>query len=376
MRRILLYASSLCVVACAAPLATPVKSCASGCDMAQPLPPDDAGARMDLGSALDSSGGDLASSSPDLSAMIDLGTSDLGDDGTIPPGAPIGWCDPAHWIASASVSNAVNLPPYAIDGMQPTRWSTGVAQAAGQYLQIDFGGFVMVSQILMTHLFLTDGKDDWARGLDVVVSYDGADFSRTLASASWAADPGTVTLDFTPHAARYLRLRLNQGTSVSWWSIHELGISCRAPGGPDGGTGGPQNGTPTGPTNPNLANWVATALRTNPGDTVGNAFDGNPATRWSTGFQPQYGNEWFQIDMGASFSITQLTLATTGGDFPSAYELDLGTDGVSFTPVARGLGADTTTIGFPRQNARYILIKQIGSGYDHWWSINELTVYQ
>jgi hypothetical protein len=44
--------------------------------------------------------------------------------------------------------------------------------------------------------------------------------------------------------------------------------------------------------------------------------------------------------------------------------------------VAPGLGADTKTIGFARQTARYILIKQIGSGSDHWRSISELTVYQ
>jgi len=371
MRRMVLCAGSLCVVACAAPLAVPVTHCANGCDLAEPLPPDDGGEPLspDLSAAVDASaGGDLAAPS-----SADSGTF---DDGSIPPGAPIGWCDSARWIASASASSPVNLPPYAIDGLQPTRWSTGAPQTVGQYLQIDFGGFVMVNQVMLGHTFLADGKDDYARGLDVLVSYDGVDFSRTLASATYAVDPGTATLDFAAHAARYLRLRLNQGTAVSWWTIHELTVGCRTPGGPDGGTGGPPNGVPTGATNPNRANWVATALRTNPGDVVTSAFDGNPATRWSSGTQPQFGDEWFQIDMGASFSITQLSLATNGGDHPSAYELDLSTDKLTFTPVARGLGADTTTIGFPRQMARYILIKQIGSGYDHWWSINELTVYQ
>jgi hypothetical protein len=358
------------MIACAAPQASPVTSCGSGCDLGAPLAPDDGGApkSADLSVAVDgSAGGDLARPSPDLATI---------DDGTIPPGATLGWCDSARWTASASASSPVNLPAYAIDGLQPTRWSTGAPQTVGQYLQIDFGGFVLVNQVMIVHSFVADGKDDYARGLDVLASYDGVDFSRTLASASYAVDPGTATLDFTPHAARYLRLRLNQGTAVSWWSIHDLTIGCQAPGGPDGGTDGPPNGVPTGPTNPNRANWVATALRTNPGDVVTNAFDGNPATRWSTGSQPQAGDEWFKIDLGASFSITQLSLTASGGDVPSAYELDLSTDDVTFTRVAHGLGADTTTIGFPRQMARYIVIKQIGSGYDHWWSINELAVYQ
>jgi hypothetical protein len=378
MRRIVLCVGSLWVVACAAPQAPLVSRCGNGCDLAATLPPADGGApgRADLSSAVDaSSGADLARSAADLAtrSAADLGTI---DNGTIPPGAPIGWCDSTRWIASASASSPTNLPAYAIDGLQPTRWSTGAAQTVGQYLQIDFGGFVMLNQVTIVHTFLADGKDDYARGLDVLVSYDGVDFSRTLASASYAVDPGTVTIDFGAHAARYLRLRLNQGTATSWWSIHDLVLGCQAPGGPDGGAGGPANGVPTGATNPNLANWVATALRTNSGDVVTNAFDGNPATRWSTGAQPQVGDEWFKIDMGASFSITQLALTASGGDVPSAYELGLSTDNVTFTPVAHGLGADTTTIGFPRQMARYILIKQIGTGYDHWWSINELTVYQ
>jgi hypothetical protein len=378
MRRIVLCAGSLWVVACAAPQAPSVTRCGSGCDLAAALPPHDGGApdRADLSSVDDSgSGDDLARSAADLAtpSSADLGTI---DNGMIPPGAPIGWCDPSRWIASASASSPVNLPSYAIDGMQPTRWSTGAAQTAGQYLQIDFGGFVMLNQVMIVHTFLADGKDDYARGLDVLVSYDGVDFSRTLASATYAADPGTITIDFPAHAARSLRLRLNQGIATSWWSIHDLALGCQAPDGPDGGAGGPTNGVPTGATNPNLAHWVATALRTNPGDVVTNAFDGNSATRWSTGSQPQAGDEWFKIDMGASFSITQLSLTASGGDVPSAYELDLSTDNVTFTPVAHGLGTDTTTIGFPRQMARYILIKQIGTGYDHWWSINELTVYE
>jgi hypothetical protein len=377
MSRIVLYAGSLWMVACAAPQPSLPARCERSCDLAAAIPPDDGGAaeRADLGSASDGSGSgdDLARAPADLAPPA---TADLSDNGTIPPGAPIGWCDSAHWTASASASSSVNPPSYAIDGLQPTRWSTGVPQAVGQYLQLDFGGFVMLSQLTIVHTFVADGKDDYARGLDVLVSYDGVDFSRTLASATWSADPGTVTIDFPAHAARYLRLRLSQGATTSWWSIHDLTLGCQAPGGPDGGAGGPANGVPSGPTNPNVANWVATALRTNPGDVVTNAFDGNAATRWSTGSQPQVGDEWFKIDMGASYSITQLSLTASGGDVPSAYELDLSTDNATFTPVARGLGSDTTTIGFPRQTARYVLIKQIGTGYDHWWSISELTVYQ
>ena len=63
-----------------------------------------------------------------------------------------------------------------------------------------------------------------------------------------------------------------------------------------------------------------------------------------------------------------------GGDHASAYELALSTDDATYTVVARGLGSELTQIGFPTQVARYVRIRQIGSGYDHWWSIHEITV--
>src|SRR5882724_7444889 len=62
------------------------------------------------------------------------------DDGSFPPNAMIGSCDPLNWIASASSSAANNPATNAIDGLPASRWSTGIAQGFGEYYQIDFGG--------------------------------------------------------------------------------------------------------------------------------------------------------------------------------------------------------------------------------------------
>jgi glucosylceramidase len=340
--------------------------------------------RQDAGAPTDDGGGPANMATPDLSeaaAAADLGGgADLSgsDDGQIPPGAPLGSCDPRAWVASASMSHPVNPPSYAIDSLQPTRWTTGAPQSVGQYLQIDFGGFVMIDRIAIDHTLGMDGKDDYPRSLDVLVSYDGADYSRKLRSATYTADPGVVSLDFPAHAARYLRLQLSESATVPWWTIHELTVGCQTPGTTnDGGIGmGPDAGDPTGPSNPNRANWTATASGSAGGDVVANAFDGVATTRWASGKAPQYGDEWFRLDLGQAVSISQVWLTATNGDHPSAWELDLSTDDASYTAVARGLGADVTKMAFPTQAARYVRIRQIGSGYDHWWSINELTVFQ
>jgi hypothetical protein len=244
----------------------------------------------------------------------------------------------------------------------------------GQYLQIDFGGFVMVSQVTLQNNWSGDGKDDYPRGLDVLASYDGSDWSRHLASASNTTDPGTTTINFPAHAARYLRLQLNQSVTPSWWSVHELTLGCDAPGHPITNVT-PDLGAAMGPMNPGLANWKATASSNGPGDVPANAFDGNASTRWSSGKTPQYGDEWYKLDLGSVLPLSQVWLTAAGGDYPGAWELDLSSDDQAYAPVGRGLGGDTTKMLFQTQSARYLMIKQIGSGYAHWWSINELTIY-
>jgi len=70
---------------------------------------------------------------------------------------------------------------------------------------------------------------------------------------------------------------------------------------------------------------------------------------------------------------TGLTLVLA---YPVAYALDLSSDNSTWKNVAVGLGADVTKIWFTAQSARYVKIRQIGSGYDHWWGIQEINVYQ
>jgi hypothetical protein len=244
---------------------------------------------------------------------------------------------------------------------------------------VDFGGFVTLDSLLLETTFATNGSGDYPRDLDVLVSYDGGLFSRPLASASPASDPGaTLSLTFPAHAARFLRLELNLGVG-SWWTVHELHLGCVLPGGGtgphDGGTsdaGFDDGGLPDGG-NPNHAGWTASANFTNAGDSPGEAIDGDPGTRWSSG-KTQFGDEMFRLDLGQAVSLRQVWLTSSAGDYPSAYRLSLSTDDATYTPVASGLGSEDLRVTFPSRTARFIKVEQIGTGYDHWWAINEITV--
>jgi hypothetical protein len=321
--------------------------------------------------------GDVDASDPppgdvDASVPVDPG---------IPPGSTIGSCDPLTWTASASAFHPVNPPAYAIDGLLPSRYTSGTGQGPGQTFDIDLGGFVMVSGVTIDHGYLADGVGDYPRALEVVASYDGTTFDRSLGFATFLQSTGSVSIEFAAHAARHLRLQLTAGGGGSWWTIHELRLACATPkgGGVDGGVGNPDGGAsgelPADGVNPNRASWTATASHSAAGEPAAGAIDDSPSTRWSSG-KNQYGDEWLRIDLGRAITVREVWLAATDPDYPSAFVIETSSDDVTYTAAGRGLGAPLGKLAIPPTEARYLRVKQIGSGYEHWWGINDVTVIE
>jgi hypothetical protein len=139
---------------------------------------------------------------------------------------------------------------------------------------------------------------------------------------------------------------------------------------------------------PNLhdrSKWRAMASDGTAQSPPGQAFDDDPNTRWGSGHQ-QYGNEWFLLDLGATFTINQVSLnegAMYAYDYPVRYALGVSltfddaqpVSSQSFQMLTSGSGAPTvTTVQFAATSARYILIKQSGQSSGSWWSIADLVV--
>jgi hypothetical protein len=126
------------------------------------------------------------------------------------------------------------------------------------------------------------------------------------------------------------------------------------------------------------AQWKATASITAAGtaDLPPNAFDGNIATRWTTG-RPQAGGETFLIDMGVSQSVGRVVIDDTTNpmDFPAAYALEISTNNTTFTSVKTGTGATVTDIEFAPAMARYVRVRQTGTTPVDWFSIDEIRIY-
>lgn len=111
-----------------------------------------------------------------------------------------------------------------IDGNSSSRWSTGSAQANGQYVLIDFSQQENFDKIILEH----DGND-YPGTYKVEISLDGVNFTQvTLNNIHIGFGPKMVLLPSTPQTARYVRISLTGPHATNnWWSITELNILWR-----------------------------------------------------------------------------------------------------------------------------------------------------
>lgn len=130
----------------------------------------------------------------------------------------------ATWLPSASASSINDPPAHMVDGNLNARWSTGKEQAGDEWIQIDFGMTVALSSVT-----LAAGADtnDFPRAYALRVSATALDFAAPiLASGGGKVGDNTITLAKVA-TGRYLTIK-QTATSLSWWSISELTVTCGA----------------------------------------------------------------------------------------------------------------------------------------------------
>jgi hypothetical protein len=152
------------------------------------------------------------------------------------------------------------------------------------------------------------------------------------------------------------------------------GMGGKASGGTGGGAGSTQC---TGVVIPAKNTWKATALRAAAGDPPERAIDGDDATRFSTG-APQAGDEWLQIDFGASITLNEVTLQTSNNDYFRHYQLRVSGKSEDFAAQVLkeadgATGAITVTLP-QTHKGQYLTIRQTGKVTPTWWSLFEVSV--
>jgi hypothetical protein len=129
--------------------------------------------------------------------------------------------DRSAWTASASSTEGGGSAANAIDGRTASRWSSGTAQAAGQWFQIDLGSAQAFDRITFD---AGNSVNDYARGYQVLVSDNGIDWSRQPAIAGGTGTGPQIDVQLnSPVEYRYIRI-VQTGSAPYWWSIAELNV--------------------------------------------------------------------------------------------------------------------------------------------------------
>lgn len=124
--------------------------------------------------------------------------------------------DRTGWMAATTPVNGA--PANMFDGSMSTRWETGTAMVPGQYVIVDMKAAKTFNKIVMDS---TGSNNDYARGYEVYVSNDGANWGSPVASG--AGTGPVVTVNFAAQNARYIKV-VQTGSASYWWSIREFNV--------------------------------------------------------------------------------------------------------------------------------------------------------
>jgi hypothetical protein len=184
-----------------------------------------------------------------------------------------------HQSATAS-SDDGNGPGNAVDGDTGTRWSS--AYQDGQWIRVDLGAARDFDRVTLLW--------EQAYALDYVVQVSADDSVWTDVKAvrkdTPIGDTAAQTVDTGPQTARYVRVQ--GGRHVTSWGISMWTPSIVDAAGAD------------------LALHAIATASSDDGNGPGNAVDGNPRTRWSSGYED---NQWIQVDLGAPQTFVKVDIA-------------------------------------------------------------------
>ncbi len=123
--------------------------------------------------------------------------------------------------------------------------------------------------------------------------------------------------------------------------------------------------------------WTASTNAPSPSiASPADAIDGNLSTRFTTG-ETQRPGLYLELNLGSPQSFDQLVMEVpnTPTDYARAYQVEVSSNGSSWTTVASCTGTGTTEVAsFPAQTAQYVLVSLTGSA-SYWWSVDEIYLY-
>jgi hypothetical protein len=112
-------------------------------------------------------------------------------------------------------------------------------------------------------------------------------------------------------------------------------------------------------------------------DAPAHAIDGRLGTRFSTD-EHQAPGLYFEVNLGSPKSFDELRMVDPNSphDFARGYNVEVSTNGTSWTTVASCTGIGTPeVVSFPAQTAQFVEVVLTASDSYYWWSIDEFYLY-
>lgn len=247
-----------------------------------------------------------------------------------------------------NVTTGVDNLLYAFDGNLFTRWSTQRNQEPGMWFQFDLGQIQTVAQVILDN---SNSPQDYPRGYIVSVSQTGQAWETVAQNPNNSAPLNVV---FSPRPARFIRIEQTGTSDRWWWSIHEIYVN--------------ESVTVTArSSHNNIASGDESVLQ---------AVDGNPDTRWTTR-SPQTPGQWFEVDLNESRTIQRIIIDSSPSpyNYPRGYTIRISTDRRNWTTVANeARNFRSIDVTFAPQQARFIHIEQTGTSNYWWWAIHRIAV--
>lgn len=256
-----------------------------------------------------------------------------------------------------------DLPKYAVDYNEGSKWSATDAETSRYWLRVDLGREVEIDRWVVKHA-ATDGVTSSNYNTSnyyLEVSTDGTKFTTVDSVGSNSSN--STDLTFTPVTARYVRLNVTSGTQLGYDGyarIQEFQVFSTAD---DNVTEG----------QPVVAN-----------DYYGDegrpkfAVDDSTDTGWTSHTKETAGEYWLVVDLGQTYKIEKWIVMNEPSYVNTHYALQLSMDGTLYTTVdtvGPSNGSNTTdeTLATPT-NARFAKLRIIAGGPDGYARVREFRV--
>jgi|GEM_PF-807832 len=237
-------------------------------------------------------------------------------------------------------STLSNSPAPAIANGELWKSNTAI-NSADMAIEIDLGGTQPANSVTIQH----DGTD-FPTALDVEVLTD----SGWETVASGAGGQALVEVSFSERSISKVRIdETDDQTAPNWWSISSVDVANSS--GPLAKDG-----------------WSATFFQYGVADGV------LGSGSWSSGAMIDSDDFSVTVDVGEQTTLSEVTIAQSGSDFPATFDLEL-YDGSSWTTVASGHeGAQTVTVSFEPQTVSRFRVAETDDQTDsNWWTITDIT---